>query len=162
MPQRPTLSDDRMADDTVQHAPVPDETVRMRTDGPAPDGGDLALDVGGAFTATLGPVAVSVDRMGFSLRLARLPADAEPGNNLGFINLALGFKRPEGLGVVVKGDFVKGGGYIIIDKTGTEYAGALELQIGKCGIKAIGMLSNGPGDEWSLLLLLFITLPVQC
>ena len=39
MPQRPTLSDDRMADDTVQHAPVADETVRMRTDGPAPDGG---------------------------------------------------------------------------------------------------------------------------
>jgi hypothetical protein len=34
MPQRPTLSDD-----TVQHAPVADETVRMRTDGPAPDGG---------------------------------------------------------------------------------------------------------------------------
>ena len=39
MPQRPTLSDDRMSDDTVQHAPVADETVRMRTDGPAPDGG---------------------------------------------------------------------------------------------------------------------------
>jgi vancomycin resistance protein YoaR len=39
MPQRPTVSDDRMSDDTVQHAPVADETVRMRTDGPAPDGG---------------------------------------------------------------------------------------------------------------------------
>ena len=39
MPQRPTLSDDRMSDDTVQHAPEADETVRMRTDGPAPDGG---------------------------------------------------------------------------------------------------------------------------
>src|SRR5215213_6313842 len=39
MPQRPTLSDERMSDDTVQHAPVADETVRMRTDGPAPDGG---------------------------------------------------------------------------------------------------------------------------
>ena len=129
--------------------------------GPAPGGGDLALDVGGAFTATLGPVAVAVDRMGFSLQLARLPADAVPGNNLGFINLGLGFKRPEGLGLVVKGDFVKGGGYIFIDKSGTEYAGALELQIGKFGIKAIGMLSTGPGDEWSLLLLLFITLPVQ-
>src|SRR3954454_19732645 len=39
MSQRPTLSDDRMFDDTVQQAPVVDETVRMRTDGPAPDGG---------------------------------------------------------------------------------------------------------------------------
>jgi vancomycin resistance protein YoaR len=34
MPQRPAMSDD-----TVQHEPVPDETVRMRADGPAPDGG---------------------------------------------------------------------------------------------------------------------------
>ena len=34
MPQHPTLSDD-----TVRHEPLPDETVRMRADGPAPDGG---------------------------------------------------------------------------------------------------------------------------
>jgi vancomycin resistance protein YoaR len=40
MPQHPTLSDD-----TVKHDPVADETVRMRTDGPAPDGGpQLSVD----------------------------------------------------------------------------------------------------------------------
>jgi len=39
MSQRPMLSDDRLSDDTVRHDPLPDETVRMRTDGPAPDGG---------------------------------------------------------------------------------------------------------------------------
>jgi vancomycin resistance protein YoaR len=39
MPQRPALSDDRLSDDTVKHDPLPDETVRMRTDAPAPDGG---------------------------------------------------------------------------------------------------------------------------
>src|SRR3954470_5370561 len=38
MSQRPTLSDDRLSDDTVRHEPLPDETVRMRADGPAPDG----------------------------------------------------------------------------------------------------------------------------
>ena len=37
MPQHPTLSDD-----TVKHEPLPDETVRMRADGPAPDGGPSA------------------------------------------------------------------------------------------------------------------------
>src|SRR4051794_15186654 len=37
MPQHPTLSDD-----TVKHEPLPDETVRMRADGPAPDGGPRA------------------------------------------------------------------------------------------------------------------------
>src|SRR4051794_32991960 len=34
MPQHPALSDD-----TVTYDPLPDETVRMRSDGPAPDGG---------------------------------------------------------------------------------------------------------------------------
>src|SRR3954469_854820 len=39
MSQRPSLSDDQLSDDTVRHEPLPDETVRMRADGPAPDGG---------------------------------------------------------------------------------------------------------------------------
>src|SRR4051812_41934080 len=39
MSQRPSLSDDRLSDDTVQHHPLADETVRMRADGPAPAGG---------------------------------------------------------------------------------------------------------------------------
>src|SRR3954453_15655761 len=53
MSQRPTLSDDRLSDDrisddgisddTVRHEPLPDETVRMRADGPAPDGGPAPL-----------------------------------------------------------------------------------------------------------------------
>ncbi|HEV7189081.1 MAG TPA: VanW family protein [Blastococcus sp.] len=50
MPQRPALSDerlsdDRLSDDTVKHDPLPDETVRMRTDGPAPDGGPAQPDL---------------------------------------------------------------------------------------------------------------------
>lgn len=127
--------------------------------GPTPRGGALALDIGGAFTAHLGPVAVAVDRMGFSLQLERLPADASPGNNLGWFNLALGFKPPEGLGLSVKGDFVRGGGYLFIAKSGHEYAGALELQIGKLGLKAIGVLSTREGGDWSLLLLLYTQFP---
>src|SRR6476469_4263147 len=45
MPQRPALSDERLSDDTVKHDPLPDETVRMRTDGPAPDGGPAQPDI---------------------------------------------------------------------------------------------------------------------
>src|SRR3954452_17212785 len=39
MPQRPTLTEDRLPGDTGRHERLPDETVRMRADGPAPDGG---------------------------------------------------------------------------------------------------------------------------
>src|SRR3954453_8882711 len=48
MSQRPTLTDDRLPDDTVKYEPVPDETVRMRADGPAPDGGPAVRPVDAA------------------------------------------------------------------------------------------------------------------
>ena len=123
--------------------------------GPTPGGGDLALEIGGAFTATLGPVAVAIDRMGFALHIDRLPE----GNNLGWFNLGLGFKPPQGLGLSIKGSFVKGGGYLFTDPVRHEYAGALELQFGKLGLKAIGMLSTGAGGDWSLLLLVYTQFP---
>lgn len=123
--------------------------------GPTPRGGELALGVGGAFTATLGPLAVAIDRMGFSLQFERLPEN----NNLGWFNLSLGFKPPEGLGLSIKGSFVKGGGYLFIDPVKHEYAGVLELKIGKLGLKAIGLLSPREHDEWSLLLLVFTQFP---
>jgi vancomycin resistance protein YoaR len=48
MPQRPTLSDDTVRQDPVQLEQLPDETVRMRADGPAPDGGPAAPSVDAA------------------------------------------------------------------------------------------------------------------
>ena len=125
--------------------------------GPTAAGGDLALSIGGAFTANLGPVAIAVDQLGFELQFERLANPAD--NNLGWFNLGLGFKPPNGLGLSIKGGAVSGGGYLFIDRPNHEYAGALELQIGQFGLKAIGMLATRPDDSWSLLLLLYVQFP---
>jgi len=123
--------------------------------GPSSTGGDLGLELSGGFTAHLGPFSVVVDRLGF-----QLDADRREGGNLGPIHLDLGFKAPNGLGLLLDASVLKGGGYLYADPANNEYAGAFELLLfGKFGIKAIGVLTTRPND-WSLLLLIFIQFPI--
>lgn len=124
--------------------------------GPSPSGRDLALEISGAFSLKLGLFRASVDRLGFllDLKLAQ--------GNLGLIDLALGFKPPNGIGMVLDAAIVKGGGYLFIDAARGEYAGALELRIGPVGVKAIAILSTRMPDGssgWSLLLLIYGQFP---
>ena len=123
--------------------------------GPSSTGGDLGLELSGAFTARLGPFSVVVDRLGF-----QLDADRRDDGNFGSFHLDLGFKAPNGLGLLLDTSVLKGGGYLYADPTNSEYAGAFELLLfGKFGIKAIGVLTTRPND-WSLLLLIFIQFPI--
>ena len=118
-------------------------------------GGDLGLELSGAFTAHLGPFSVVVDRLGF-----QLDADRRDDGNFGSFHLDLGFKAPNGLGLLLDTSVLKGGGYLYADPANNEYAGAFELLLfGKFGIKAIGVLTTRPND-WSLLLLIFIQFPI--
>jgi hypothetical protein len=119
--------------------------------GPSSTGGDLGLELSGAFTAHLGPFSVVVDRLGF-----QLDADRREDGNFGPFHLDLGFKAPNGLGLLLDTSVLKGGGYLYADPANHEYAGAFELLLfGKFGIKAIGVLTTRPND-WSLLLLIYI------
>ena len=114
-------------------------------------GGGVAAGLGIAATLALGPVELSVAGVG-------VRAAVEPGpGNLGAADLALRATPPNGVGVVIDAEVVRGGGFVQRDAAG-EYVGALELQLGKIGVKAIGVLSTGPGD-WSLLLLLYAQIP---
>jgi hypothetical protein len=124
--------------------------------GPGTQNRDLGLEVSGAFAFKLGPIQGSIDRLGFLLS-----ADFGEGN-LGWLDLALGFKPPNGIGLVLDASIVKGGGFLYIDPERGEYAGALELKIGSIGIKAIVILSTKMPDGspgWSLLVMLYSQFP---
>jgi len=124
--------------------------------GPGSPGRDLALELAGAFALTLGPFKGSVDRLGLLLDLAFKEG------NLGVIDLKLGFKPPNGIGLALDAGMVKGGGYLFSDTARGEYAGALELKIGPVGVKAIGILSTRMPDGspgWSLLLMIYGQFP---
>ena len=113
-------------------------------------GGGIAAGLGVAATLALGPVELSVAGVG-------VRAAIEPGpGNLGAADLAVRATPPNGVGVVIDAEVVTGGGFVQRDTAG-DYVGALELQLGKIGVKAVGLLSTG--RDWSMLLLLYAQIP---
>ena len=122
--------------------------------GPSSTGGDLGLELSGGFAAKLGPFTAVVDRLGF-----QLDADRRDNGNFGPFHVDLGFKPPNGVGLLLDFSVLKGGGYLYADPANHEYAGAFELLLfGKIGIKIIGVLTTKPND-WSLLLLIYTVFP---
>jgi hypothetical protein len=112
---------------------------------------DFALEASVALTTHLGPFTATVDRVGLQF---------EGGfreGNLGIADLTGGFRFPNGIGLVLYTDCVRGGGYLFLDKARGEYAGILEVKLGPVNIKAIGILQTAKDgrDDWSLLLFLF-------
>jgi len=91
-----------------------------------------------------------------------LDVDRRDNGNLGPFHVGLGFKRPNGLGLSIDSDTVKGGGYLFADPANHEFAGALELKFENLMVKAIGMLSDriGPSRAITTMALLGIAMLV--
>jgi hypothetical protein len=120
---------------------------------PTPSSVALELSVTGGIT--LGPLSASVTRMGVELDVAQR---ADGKGTLGDLDLAFGFKPPDGLGVAIDADVVTGGGYIECHPDLNEYDGILQLELEGIGIGAIGLLNTVLPDGtkgFSLLLLLY-------
>jgi hypothetical protein len=104
----------------------------------------------------LGPVAATVERVGFQARI-RFPSG---GGNLGVADLRLGFKPPTSLGLAIDAKVVVGGGFLRFDPQKGEYSGFLQLQIAeKISVKAIGLLSTqlpGGAKGYSLVVIIFV------
>lgn len=114
-----------------------------------------ALEVEASVTggAGLGPFDATVDRIGLATTIA-----AHDGN-LGPLDVQLGFKPPNGLGLSVDATVVKGGGYLFFDPAAGEYAGVLELSLKDIvQIKAIALLETRlPGGQSGFSLLFVLT-----
>ena len=88
--------------------------------------GSLPTEISGSFSAELGPLTATVERIGLTVN-ARFPPGG--GGNLGPLDLGFAFKPPNGVGLAVDAGVVKGGGFLSIDAERGEYAGALELDV---------------------------------
>lgn len=97
----------------------------------------------------LGPFKGSVERLGALVSITTASGA-----------VALAFKPPTGLGLALDAGVIKGGGFLSLDPALGEYKGALELQIAAISVKALGLLNTKrPGNNWSLLLLIFGNFP---
>ena len=121
--------------------------------------GSIPVEISGAVAAHLGPIDVSVDRIGLIVR-ARFP---KGGGNLGPLDLGLEFKPPTGVGLSVDVGGFRGGGFLSLDLPKGEYAGGLELDfLGIVTVKALALINTklpGGGDGFSLVVIISAEFP---
>ena len=137
------------------------ESAGEGTDGSAQASGSASVStqegtitIAGAASGAveLGPVTATVKRMGVEADVS-FPED---GGNLGPVDMELGFKPPEGVGLSVDAGVVSGGGYLELDPANERYAGVLQLKAGDLTINAVGLLTTelpGGKDGFSLLII---------
>ena len=118
--------------------------------------GSLQQEVSASLSGSLGPLAASVDHVGVLLNI-RTPSGTN--SRYGPLDLDLGFKAPDGVGLSIDAGIVKGGGFLAHDPQTGEYAGAMELTVsGFLSLKAIGLIDTKlPGGEPGFSLLVIIT-----
>lgn len=135
----------------VELGPVEVQAVYLRA---ALAGSTLPIELSAGFSAALGPIRATVDRLGLLATLS-FP---DGGGNLGPADLALAFKPPSGAGIVVDAGVVTGGGFLGFDPAAGEYSGALELALlDFLALKAIGLITTrmpDGSDGFSLLMVL--------
>ncbi|HUK91679.1 MAG TPA: DUF6603 domain-containing protein, partial [Blastocatellia bacterium] len=120
----------------------------------------LALECSLVASFSLGPISVSVDRLGITSQLAF------QRGNLGPLDFALAFKPPNGLGLAIDAGVAAGGGYISFDPDKGQYAGVLDVSIlDTVQVKIIAVLDTiMPDGSKGFAFLLVITFdfpPIQ-
>lgn len=118
--------------------------------------------LGASVRFLLGPFTVVAENLGLKTTFT-FP---ESGGNLGAAQADIGFKPPNGLGLVLDAGAVQGGGYLYFDIEKGEYAGVAELTIAKkVSVKAIGIITTKlPDGRPGYSFLLIITaefVPIQ-
>jgi uncharacterized protein DUF6603 len=136
----------------VQLGPVEVQALYLRA---GLDGSSVPVELSAGFSAKLGPIQASVDRLGVVATLSFPPG----GGNLGPADLGFAFKPPTGVGLLVDAGIVTGGGFLSIDAAAGEYAGALELEFAQfLSLKAIGLITTRmPDGSTGFSLLVVIT-----
>jgi len=120
-----------------------------------PSGAGLAVEVSVTCGATIGPVGVSMQRVG-----AHVAIVAQDGN-LGPIDVSLDFKLPSGVGLSIDAAGVSGGGFLGHDDAKHEYSGVLQLQFTDLALQAFGLITTqvAGGSGYSLIALVDANFP---
>jgi hypothetical protein len=113
---------------------------------------ELSADLDGS----LGPLALVINRAGFSANLS-FPAGRD--GNLGPLDVNFSFKPPNGVGLSIDAGIVTGGGYLSFDPDRGQYSGALQLVLADfLTVTAIGIIETKmPDGSPGFSLLIIIT-----
>lgn len=118
------------------------------------DSPEIPIETTTTATVKLGPMSGTVENIGLEATLGFPP---ERDGNLGPVDVDLGFKPPDGVALSIDSGGVSGGGYLFFEPEEKRYAGALQLDIGKLTLTAIGLLTTelpDGSDGFSLLVII--------
>lgn len=136
---------------------VHDLRFGLQHDGPA-DERTYRLEATTSVSAKIGPVVARVERIGVRLAL-KVPPEGTLAN-LGIVNLDIGVRTPDGVGIAVdaKG-VVSGGGFLWHDRSQELYAGVMHLTLKeRLTLSAFGLLATRlPDGSKGYSLVVFIT-----
>jgi hypothetical protein len=136
---------------------INDVQVRVGVEGDSDDRAYL-VEAASSVTTKLGPVIARAERIGVKLAI-KLPDDPAKAN-LGVIDLDVGAKLPDGVGLAIdaKG-VVTGGGFLVHDSAQALYAGVMQLSIHeRITVKAFGLIGTKmPDGSKGYSLIVFIT-----
>lgn len=103
----------------------------------------ISLAAAASVTLKLGPVTAAIQQMGLKAMLT-FP---EKGGNLGPVNLEIGFKPPNGVGLVIDASAVVGAGFLEFDPDNAMYSGFVYLEIvKKISVTAVGLITTRMPD----------------
>jgi hypothetical protein len=127
-----------------------------------PSDNEICTNLGANIKAELGPLQVVVDNIGLKIDFSFIDNNS---GNLGPVNIDLGFKPPNGIGLSIDAEVVKGAGYLFIDTERGEYAGAMELTFQDfLSLKAIGLINTkmpDGSDGFSMLIIITAEFTIQ-
>ncbi len=124
----------------------------------AADGG-AGLEVALSGALALGPVTVTVTRLGIRAVFARAPAG---DGALGDHDLRVGLRPPTGVALSVDAGPVTGAGFLSYDPDAHKYAGGVDLEFAGLRLSAIGLLATRMPDGrpgFSLLVIIQARFP---
>ena len=96
----------------------------------------LAVQASASLSAKLGPLALSVERVGLSVSF-----DTSSGGPVG-AKLGLDFLPPKGVGLSIDAPSISGGGYLFFEPENHRYGGAAQLQLPAINLKAVGLITT--------------------
>ena len=99
----------------------------------------IDLKVGVTGSAQLGPVLISVENLGTTLSLKPVEEGQPPGV-FGDLDLSFDFKPPDGLGIELDTNGVKGGGFIW--RSQDQYSGIVEIDLRGFAVQALAVLDT--------------------
>jgi hypothetical protein len=116
--------------------------------------GDIPFEVSSGLDVTLGPLTITVDRIGIE-GLLSFPNGG--GGNLGPADFSIGFKPPNGLGLAVEAGPISGGGFVQRSPGPPErFAGALALKLTSFAVVAFGLFERTPSGQIAFVMVLGI------